>query len=110
MITKVTASLAVTLIAVAIAGGSTRNAGAGIVTVPNVIGMRALAAEQMLESAGLRWRFDDGPPPSPANHFFLLDRIYGQTFAGQQVKPGTTILLSPESRKIVVLTALPYAR
>lgn len=102
MITRVAASLAVALIAL---GVGARDAGSGTVTVPNVIGMRALAAELTLEDAGLRWRFDDGPAPSPANRFFLLDRIYGQTFAGQQVARGTTILFVPASRKII--TSLP---
>lgn len=95
------------LIALAIAGGAARKAGAETVKVPNVIGMRGLAAQQALEGAELRWRWDDGPAPSPANRLFLLDRIYGQTLAGQLVEPGTTILLTPASRKILVFTALP---
>ena len=89
--------------ALAIAGGAAHKT----VTVPNVIGMRGFVAGQTLERAGLRWQWGDGSAPNPLNGFFLRDRIYGQTFVGQRVAPGTTILLVPGSSKILDITDLP---
>jgi beta-lactam-binding protein with PASTA domain len=104
--TRIAALLGVIAIALAVAGGTRHEAAAKQVIVPNVIGIRGFAAQTTLERAGLQWRWDDGPAAAPSNSFFLADRIYGQTFAGEKVRRGTVILLTPASRKIVTLADL----
>jgi len=74
------------------------------VVVPDLIGKNAGHAQTLLGRRGLRWRWEDGAQPGPANGFFMADTIVGQAPAvGQRVKPGTVVILVPSSDKIVAI-------
>jgi len=90
-------------VAAMVAGGGGNKKAYSKVVVPNVIGLRSPAAQRLVESRGLRWRWDVGARPRPSNAFFMNDEIVGQTLPpGRRVKRGTELILVPSSVKLVV--------
>jgi len=97
--------LAALVIAVAaMVAGCAGNKKASVkVVVPNLIGLRSPAAQRLVDSRGLHWRWEDDAKPRPSNAFFINDEIVGQTLPpGRHVKRGTELILVPSSVKLVV--------
>jgi len=72
------------------------------VVVPKVLGMRAAAAQALLERTRLRPQWEQGATPDPSNAFLLPDTIIAQAPSpGENVKRGSAVLLVPSSGKVV---------